>query len=160
MKKSMFLTMAAIAFLGVSVSLFYSCKRDKGATDPDTEWVGPDGTVKLDNAVMTTMYKDAADGSSIQVDIYYDPVTGAVLSILFNGETPAYVPQCTRIMHDKQQAYSECAALMEQYPCVKMLHNVQSSSASFIDNNGEPVHDYVIFYDDYDENGDCWFENL
>ena len=152
--------MAAIALMGAYVSLFYSCKKDKGVTDPNTEQVGPDGTAKLDNAVMTTMYMNTANGSSIQVDIYYDPVTGAVVLMLFNGESQAYMPQSTGIMHNKIQAYNECAALMEQYPCVKMLHNVQSPHASYINNNGEPVHEYIILYDDYDEDGNCWFENL
>ena len=163
MKNIKKLLLMVVVGLGVlSLCLFDSCKKDSGKAGECAEYAEEGGqSAKYANTVVLTGYMTGGNGDDIRLDVYVDTITGNIVSILFDGEEPAYLPECTSIIHDKLTAYNQLAILMEQYPCVKMVRTVRSQASSYFSNDGGgEVVEYIIFYDDFDENGDCWFENL
>lgn len=145
---------ALIVFLSVTV---VSCNKER-TTGKEDKLTQEELMTRLANTEVSSGTMTVGNGKVIAVDFYFNS-EDSIVYVLFNGEPPLYEPRRFGSYHNKAEAYDACAYCMDHYPCVQMVHTVRSRHESFF-GNGEPVHDYVIYYDDYDEDGDCWFNKM
>ena len=150
--KKVFLALAVMA----SVVCFNSCRKGSELQDDATP---KEASCTLPtNLSNTTHYIGyiSLGNDSVRVDTYVDPNDNIAL-VLFDGRQLEKEPQKDKVYYDEDMAFARFDELIERYPCVEIIRQEYSAQGSLFN---KATTAWIIFYDDTDEDGDCWFNKL
>ena len=138
-----------------------SCKKDLTLAGDKTDFIvqnddpatgGDDNNGS--NYTVYTGYITTSNGTQKIIEFHIDD-NDSILAVYLGGNLLVNAPYKTGLFDDFNRAIQAFLQIAEDFDCVKLIQTYPTAAGVI---NGNPEPRWIIFYDNPDENGDCWYE--